>query len=168
MLELASPRDAVHEARAFAFDERDFRRIVRMIRAHAGIHLGDHKRDMVYSRLSRRVRTLGLQRFSDYLDLVEEGEAIVVERPKPLVPADFLQRLLPAVAWEIDAEHAGVEAATCAANAGGLPAARLDPLPDFHVIGRRAGDRTDTPAPASSAGAAAAASPSAGRTASAI
>lgn len=74
MPEVATPRDAVQESRAFAFDDRDFRRIVRMIRARAGIHLGDHKRDMVYSRLSRRVRTLGLQRFSDYLDLVEEAD----------------------------------------------------------------------------------------------
>jgi chemotaxis protein methyltransferase CheR len=74
MPELASPRDLVHEARAFAFDDHDFRRIVRMIRARAGIHLGEHKRDMVYSRLSRRVRALGLQRFCDYLDLVEEDD----------------------------------------------------------------------------------------------
>ena len=63
--------DPAADTRAFAFDDRDFRRIARMIRARAGIHLGDHKRDMVYSRLSRRVRALGLQRFSDYLDFVE-------------------------------------------------------------------------------------------------
>ena len=74
MPELASPREALHDTRAFAFDDRDFRRIARMIRGLAGIHLGDHKRDMVYSRLSRRVRALGLQRFSDYLDLVEHGD----------------------------------------------------------------------------------------------
>ena len=59
MPELASPRDLVLEGRAFSFDDHDFRRIVRMIRARAGIHLGEHKRDMVYSRLSRRVRALG-------------------------------------------------------------------------------------------------------------
>ncbi|MGN6512730.1 MAG: CheR family methyltransferase [Lysobacteraceae bacterium] len=59
------------DTRAFAFDERDFRRIARMIRARAGIHLGEHKRDMVYSRLSRRVRALGMERFCDYLDFVE-------------------------------------------------------------------------------------------------
>ena len=76
MPEIASPREAVQDARTFVFDDRDFRRIARMIRALAGIHLGDHKRDMVYSRLSRRVRALGLQRFSDYLDMVEhDGDA---------------------------------------------------------------------------------------------
>ncbi|HEY5805117.1 MAG TPA: CheR family methyltransferase [Lysobacter sp.] len=67
-----------HEAgsrdeRAFVFDERDFRRVCRLIRDHAGIHLGPHKRDMVYSRLARRVRSLGMERFSDYLDLVERN-----------------------------------------------------------------------------------------------
>lgn len=59
------------EDRAFAFDDRDFRRVCRLIHAHAGIHLTVHKRDMVYSRLVRRVRAQGLERFSDYLDLVE-------------------------------------------------------------------------------------------------
>jgi chemotaxis protein methyltransferase CheR len=72
--------DALPQDRAFAFDDRDFRRIVRLIRERAGIHLGAHKRDMVYSRLARRVRTLGLQRFCDYLDVLEanpEAEAQV-------------------------------------------------------------------------------------------
>jgi chemotaxis protein methyltransferase CheR len=57
--------------RAFAYDDHDFRRVARLIRERAGIHLGLHKRDMVYSRLARRVRALGLHRFGDYLDLVE-------------------------------------------------------------------------------------------------
>ena len=63
------------DQRAFAFHERDFRRIAALIRARAGIHLGDHKRDMVYSRLARRLRTLGLADFRAYLDLVEADEA---------------------------------------------------------------------------------------------
>ncbi len=60
-----------HEVRAFVFDQCDFRRVCRMIHARAGIHLGAHKRDMVYSRLARLLRARGLERFSDYLDLVE-------------------------------------------------------------------------------------------------
>ncbi|WP_158984449.1 CheR family methyltransferase [Lysobacter panacisoli] len=59
------------DEREFTFDERDFRRVCRMIRDRAGIHLHPHKRDMVYSRLARRVRALGMDRFGDYLDLVE-------------------------------------------------------------------------------------------------
>ena len=64
--------------RAFAFDDRDFRRVCRLIRERAGIDLGPHKRDMVYSRLVRRVRLHGLDSFGEYLDLLEadpEAEA---------------------------------------------------------------------------------------------
>ena len=63
------------EERPFAFDERDFRRVCRMIHARAGIHLGAHKRDMVYSRLARRLRARGFENFSDYLDMVEDADA---------------------------------------------------------------------------------------------
>ncbi|MGJ4728813.1 CheR family methyltransferase [Luteimonas sp. SDU101] len=63
------------DERPFAFDDRDFRRVCRMIHARAGIHLGAHKRDMVYSRLVRRLRARGVERFSDYLDMVEDGGA---------------------------------------------------------------------------------------------
>ncbi len=67
--------DALHAGeRPFAFDERDFRRVCRTIHARAGIHLGAHKRDMVYSRLVRRLRARGMSRFSDYLDLVEDPD----------------------------------------------------------------------------------------------
>lgn len=59
----------------FEFNDRDFRRVCKMIYARAGIHLAEHKRDMVYSRLSRRLRALGFTRFSDYLDFVEAEPA---------------------------------------------------------------------------------------------
>ncbi|AXK71161.1 chemotaxis protein CheR [Lysobacter sp. TY2-98] len=62
--------------RAFEFDDRDFARICKLIHQRAGISLGPHKRDMVYSRLVRRLRTHGLTRFGDYLDLLEfRGDA---------------------------------------------------------------------------------------------
>ena len=66
---------AAPQPNGFDFHERDFRRVCRMIHARAGIHLAEHKRDMVYSRLTRRIRMLGLERFSDYLDLVESDPA---------------------------------------------------------------------------------------------
>lgn len=62
------------DIRDFAFDERDFRRVSRLIHQRAGIHLSAHKRDMVYSRLARRVRALGLTRFCDYLDALETDD----------------------------------------------------------------------------------------------
>jgi chemotaxis protein methyltransferase CheR len=68
----ASLREAAADDRGFAFDDRDFRRVCRMIHQRAGIHLGAHKRDMVYSRLARRLRAGGFERFSDYLDSVED------------------------------------------------------------------------------------------------
>ena len=58
-------------ARDFEFDDRDFRRVADLIRQRAGIALADGKRDMVYGRLSRRLRALGLRSFKDYLDRLE-------------------------------------------------------------------------------------------------
>jgi chemotaxis protein methyltransferase CheR len=66
------------DGREFAFDDRDFRRVCRIIHALAGIHLGARKHDMVYSRLVRRMRALRMECFGDYLDRVEAdagGEA---------------------------------------------------------------------------------------------
>ncbi len=60
--------------REFVFDERDFRRVARLIHIRAGIALSPHKRDMVYSRLARRVRATGMQRFDEYLDALEHEE----------------------------------------------------------------------------------------------
>lgn len=67
--------DIVEKEREFDYAERDFKRIRELIYGHAGIALSEKKRDMVYSRIARRVRALGLQRFSDYLDLVEQHES---------------------------------------------------------------------------------------------
>lgn len=57
--------------RDFDFTSSDFERIRALIHRRAGIALSDHKRDMVYSRLARRLRSLGLDSFHAYLDLLE-------------------------------------------------------------------------------------------------
>jgi chemotaxis protein methyltransferase CheR len=57
--------------RDFHYTEQDFERVCVLIRARAGISIGPAKQDMVYSRLARRLRTLRLVRFSDYLDRLE-------------------------------------------------------------------------------------------------
>ncbi|WP_240125324.1 CheR family methyltransferase [Thermomonas alba] len=72
MADSSRPASAEGDAIGFAFSDRDFRRACKMIYARAGIHLAEHKRDMVYSRLSRRLRARGFSRFSDYLDFVEQ------------------------------------------------------------------------------------------------
>jgi len=58
--------------RDFEFNDRDFRRVCELIHARAGIALAPAKRDMVYGRLSRRLRSLGLHSFTDYLDRLEQ------------------------------------------------------------------------------------------------
>ena len=52
--------------------ERDFSRIRQLIYERAGIVLAEHKREMVYSRLAKRLRHHGLVRFSDYLERLEQ------------------------------------------------------------------------------------------------
>ena len=58
--------------RDFEFSDRDFRRVCELIHQRAGIALAPAKRDMVYGRLSRRLRALGLRSFQEYLDRLEK------------------------------------------------------------------------------------------------
>jgi chemotaxis protein methyltransferase CheR len=62
------------QARERPMTERDFERVRKMIHARAGIALNETKRNMVFSRLSKRVREHDLTSFSDYLDLLESDE----------------------------------------------------------------------------------------------
>lgn len=57
--------------REFAFTVADFQQIRRMLYDHAGINLNDGKKDMVYSRLARRLRANRLHTFQEYLQLLE-------------------------------------------------------------------------------------------------
>jgi len=51
-----------------------FRRISQLIDQRAGIVLADHKREMVYNRLVRRLRTLNIDDFGRYLALLEQDQ----------------------------------------------------------------------------------------------
>ena len=57
--------------RDFEFTSADFARIRELIHRRAGISLSDHKRDMAYSRLARRLRACGIDTFRHYLDRLE-------------------------------------------------------------------------------------------------
>ncbi len=57
--------------REFHFTDRDFELVCKLIYSHAGIALNASKKDMVYSRLARRLRATGLKTFHDYLRLLE-------------------------------------------------------------------------------------------------
>lgn len=61
------------ETREFDFTKRDFDRVCKLIHGRAGIALSESKRDMVYSRLARRLRALDLESFAVYLDQLEAG-----------------------------------------------------------------------------------------------
>jgi chemotaxis protein methyltransferase CheR len=65
----------IEKEREFDYTERDFARIRQLIHEHAGISLSDKKRDMVYSRIARRLRVHRLTRFADYLALLERDHA---------------------------------------------------------------------------------------------
>ena len=58
----------------FLFTDSDFSKVRAMIHRRAGIALGEQKRQMVYSRLSRRLRELRLPEFSSYLELLESRQ----------------------------------------------------------------------------------------------
>lgn len=59
------------DEREFTFTANDFARVRKLIYQHAGISLSEAKTDMVYSRVGRRLRTLGLDTFKEYLDYLE-------------------------------------------------------------------------------------------------
>ncbi len=57
----------------FTFNSEDFERVRKLIHARAGISLADSKQNLVYSRLSRRIRKLGMRGFTQYLDFLERS-----------------------------------------------------------------------------------------------
>lgn len=57
--------------REFEFTANDFSRVRKLIYQHAGISLSEAKSDMVYSRIGRRLRTVGYDSFKGYLDNLE-------------------------------------------------------------------------------------------------
>ncbi|MFZ5721168.1 MAG: CheR family methyltransferase [Pseudomonadota bacterium] len=67
----------------FAFTEADFRKISAMVHGDAGIHLPEAKATLVYSRLAKRLRALGLGSFKDYCALVAGADGLD-ERQKML------------------------------------------------------------------------------------
>lgn len=61
--------------REFHFTDKDFDCLRKLVGARTGIVLSNAKKDMVYSRLARRVRQLGLDSFSSYCSLVQDDSA---------------------------------------------------------------------------------------------
>jgi chemotaxis protein methyltransferase CheR len=69
---MAAPRE-------FPFSEKEFEKIAKQLRAVAGIDMPRAKEPLVYSRLAKRIRQLGLRSFADYCKLVEDPNAHEIE-----------------------------------------------------------------------------------------
>jgi chemotaxis protein methyltransferase CheR len=67
----ARPGPADEASTGFALAPEDFRRLARLVHAESGIRLTEAKQSLVISRLSRRLRSLGLSDFGQYCALVE-------------------------------------------------------------------------------------------------
>jgi len=59
-------------SREFLFVEEDFNALRALVRHHTGINLSEAKRELVYGRLSRRLRMLGLRSFGEYRALLAD------------------------------------------------------------------------------------------------
>jgi chemotaxis protein methyltransferase CheR len=66
--------------REFAMSETDFRFLGDLATHHTGIIFPSYKKDLIYGRLTRRLRALGLSNFEDYCMLLQ-GEAGTEEIP---------------------------------------------------------------------------------------
>ena len=61
--------------REFDFSEADFQALSKIAYEHAGIMLPEAKKNLLYGRLSRRLRTLGLPSFEEYRQYLKENSA---------------------------------------------------------------------------------------------
>jgi len=60
--------------REFEFTDKDFYFIQELVSDSTGIVLSEGKRDMVYSRLTRRIRELKLTSYKSYCDRLKDGD----------------------------------------------------------------------------------------------
>ena len=63
----------VEKEREFKFTVEDFNVLRKLSNSHSGIQVPDERFDMFYSRLSKRVRRLGLNDFSEYCDYLQSN-----------------------------------------------------------------------------------------------
>jgi chemotaxis protein methyltransferase CheR len=61
-------------AREFHFTDADFIALRTLVKEMTGISLAESKRELVYGRVSRRLRALGLGTFGEYRELLESGD----------------------------------------------------------------------------------------------
>lgn len=56
----------------YRLTDRDFKVLRELVQTHTGIYLSDNKKALIYSRLRRRLKELGLNNFSQYCDILAD------------------------------------------------------------------------------------------------
>jgi chemotaxis protein methyltransferase CheR len=111
----------------FAFTPRDFERVRALIYRRAGIALAAGKQEMVYSRLARRLRALGMDAFEAYLDWLEksgdgaEWEAFTNALTTNLTSFFREEHHFPLLAEHVRPRRDGVQIWCCASSTGEEP-----------------------------------------------
>ncbi|MCI0507740.1 MAG: protein-glutamate O-methyltransferase CheR [Gammaproteobacteria bacterium] len=61
--------------REFVFTDKDFSVLRKLVNQYTGISLSEAKRELVYCRLSRRLRHLNLKSFKNYCELLQDNKS---------------------------------------------------------------------------------------------
>lgn len=71
---MGAGNQAVDHKHEMEFTARDFDFIRRLVLERTGIALSDNKQELVYGRLAKRLRSLGMTRFAQYCEYIEQHE----------------------------------------------------------------------------------------------
>jgi chemotaxis protein methyltransferase CheR len=66
--------------RQYEFSDKEFNYFQKLSDRLTGIHLADNKRELVYGRVTRRLRALKLSSFSEYIKVLESGDSRELEQ----------------------------------------------------------------------------------------
>ncbi len=58
----------------FTLTDKQFKIFQDLIKEHTSITISDEKKELIYGRLSRRLRKLNLNRFEDYYEMLKQGD----------------------------------------------------------------------------------------------
>lgn len=112
----------------YPFTSEDFHRIAKLIYRVAGISLAPSKKDLVYSRLARRLRVRRLHSFAEYIQLLENGDAAEREEFVNALTTNLTSFFREAHHFPILAQHLAtlprnrpVSIWTCASSTGEEP-----------------------------------------------
>jgi chemotaxis protein methyltransferase CheR len=70
----ATKTSVENRTREFQFSDADFQALRTLVKQMTGINLAESKHELVYGRVSRRLRALGLASFRAYRELLESGD----------------------------------------------------------------------------------------------